>query len=563
MDNVVINQFERALSSDINNLQKMSARMLADLGRWLGARRRTPVFALEAVTPDVGWSPDVWFLGMALERVNSTTYMVNAGVLAVESPGNITIGALDSNLVIAFQRAAVNRTMPLANPTRVVGEYYLVSARPVAIVTLNTVVEVFDVPTQTFVPQAKDKRVEYQVEYREDVGPQIPSLPQYGAFPALSAAPASSGWRPLGYLKVVPNTADPTHGQVTDLRRDLRDTLRSAPLDPVGNTEAPVFPAEVLVRRLESTGNPSDSANYQSGFQGFFRAMLQGKEYSLACPAGTVPSWFAFNELDTLVNGKITHFYLCPLRSGETAVVPSVSDTGVNGYALQRGVVAVCQDACPPNRFGTNSAEIKLPSSGAAGLWTAFDNIRVGEAVYICSSQNVSAITNVVPFAMAGGRHVYGFNLAAANDMSGPIVVIGQPITANAVAVHSLDLTNYVPRNARWVELGIEVVCAGSVGLTHLNVMIGKEDSKIGGAVALTPEKVLDTVTMNPGGPSGSSWFAKARVPLFTPLPNDPLDASVDAFLRLAIAFASTTLTGSTFGSQIANVYILGWDVGQ
>jgi len=73
MDNVVINQFERALSSDINNLQKMSARMLADLGRWLGARRRTPVFALEAVTPDVGWSPDVWFLGMALERVNSTT----------------------------------------------------------------------------------------------------------------------------------------------------------------------------------------------------------------------------------------------------------------------------------------------------------------------------------------------------------------------------------------------------------------------------------------------------------------------------------------------------------
>ncbi|CAB4155056.1 hypothetical protein UFOVP650_70 [uncultured Caudovirales phage] len=559
MDRVVINQLERAASADINNLQHMGARQLTDVLRFLGAARRYPA---AVASGDVSQQPQTWFMGVTVEKSSATFYIVNAGMMSSISTPNLTLDPLEGNAPIGFLRTSVVRPMPVANAARTSGEFYLISARIVSVVTLNTVVEVFDVPSQTFVPTAKDKRIEYQLEFREDVGPQVPSIATQGAYPAFSVVPSGAGWEPVAFIKVYPNTANVEHGEVTDVRRDLRDLLRGAPLDPLLTADI-AFAPEVRVRQLESTGSPSDPT-WERAFRGQFRGSIRGNEYSIGIRYGEIlPLTRVYdNELETHAAGNLNHYYLVPMRKGSTARVPSFSYLTVAAAspAANRGILVKCQLQCPPTREGRNSAAIRLPRSGGLGLFVDYDDVAVGEACYVCSAQSHGDAADVIPFAMTQGRLVYPLNATPGSGYSAPRVL--DVALADGTNVWNVNLMNYVPRNARWVELGIRLAPGNTaVGAARCEVKIAKEDAKHGtpGTSSLTNDLVLDSISIGTGHPS-TEWWGKMRVPLLSPTLDDAIAFS-PGYFSLAIEFEYQTLSGSTFGSCQGQVFVTGWEI--
>jgi hypothetical protein len=501
-------------------------------------------------------------MGLTVEKSSASFYTINAGMMSSIATPNLTLDPLEGNTPVGFLRSAVIRPMPVANAARTSGEFYLISARIVSVVTLNTVVEVFDVPSQTFVPTAKDKRIEYQIEFREDVGPQVPSIATLGAYPAFSVVPPGAGWEPVAFVKVYPNTANAEHGEVTDLRRDLRDLLRGAPLDPVLTADI-AFGPEVRVRQLESTGSPSD-ATWKRAFRGQFRGSIRGNEYSISVRYGEVlPQTRVFdNELDTHTAGALNHYYLVPLRNGSTARVPSFSYLTIAAASLaaNRGILVKCQAQCPPTREGRNSATIRLPRTGGLGLFTDYDDVAIGEACYVCSAQSHGDAGDVIPFSMTEGRLVYPLNATPGSGLSAPRV-LDQPL-ADGTNVWRLNLTNYVPRNARWVELGIRLAPGGTaVGAARCEIKVAKEDAKWGtpGTSSLTNDLVLDSISIGTGHPN-TEWWGKLRVPLLSPTLDDAIAFS-PGYFDLAIEFEYQTLSGSTFGSCQGQVFVTGWEV--
>lgn len=563
-DSIVINQFERAMSDDINNLQRLGTRQVAELLRWLGHQHRVPAGGPTGYGSSYPQgAPTTWALGLVCTAPGGAFYSVSAGMLLSSAPANLSGGwdsDLDSFSVVGLQRTSAVRPMPVANPTRTGGEFYLISARVVTEVTLNTVVEIFDVPTQAFIPQAKDKRVEYRLEYREDAGPQIPSLPALGAFPVLDAFPANQGWEPIAVIRVFPDTGVDDHGQIFDVRNDLLDFIRSAPWDPVASYVAQWFPAEVQMRRLESVAHPSND-NISQGIRGFFRGTIQGKEYSYALPFGQVSTWLFRNDLDTFVDGSMTHFYLVPYKTGSQMRAVTYTGRDASGNrSFFRGFLVACQAACPPTRDGKNSAAIRLPRTGAVGYFTALPDIGAGEAVLVCSAQaKVDAQLSCRPFVMSGGRLVYSLNSNL--DAGGPRVV--NATLAEGSTVHALTLGPVVPPNARWVELGVRIANGvGSAGPARCDVKVAKEDAKVGGTAALAAALVLDSESVDCGH-ANAEWWGKLRVPLHTPNPGDGAGFGTLGYFDLAVEFNYQVLSGGTFGSATGSVYVIGWDLGQ
>jgi hypothetical protein len=563
MDQVVLNELERAASADVNNLQHLGSRLLTDSLRWLGSQRRYP-----AVTPasgaDTAQSPQTWCLGLTVEVVG-TNYMVNPGMLSSVFPDNLTLDSLEGQQPIGFLRAAVVRPLPSCNPARTQGEYYLISARIVR-TTTSQVVEVFDVPTQTFVPQNRPKRAEFTVEFREDAGPQVPGQPTYGAWPALNAYPSNAGWTPIAIVRVFTSSANADYGQVYDVRRDLRDELRAAPWDPFPySADTPLAPPEVRIRACEATASPSDNS-WGRFLWGHFRASLRGGDYSAAVPQGfVIPQTYVFaNELETLTPGALTHFYLVPLRIGSTYRVPSYGMKGTNGLTgsiAMRGVIVACQSGAAPTRQGVNGGAIRLPRTTGLALFPDYDDVQIGEAVWVYSAQSTSgSATDAVPWTMAGNRFMYALNASASDQRSAPRVV--NVALASGSTVWACDLTAYVPQNARWVELAVRLAPGNTAsGPARCEVKIAKEDAKIGtpGTSALDTKLVLDSISIGTGHPN-TEWWGKLRVPLFSLSDDDPI-AKVPGYFGLAIEFEYEALSGSTFGSCQAAVYVAGWEV--
>lgn len=560
-DNLIFNQFERASSADMNNVQRMLRRPQLEFLRWFGGDRPYPA-ALPGPGSNTAITATRWHVGLTVETTGATSYVVNAGVMVTNSAPNLSFDALDSSQVMAALRSGVTRTIPTANPAHVAGEYWLVSARIVSVVTLNTVVEIFDVPTQTFVPTAKNKRVEYQIEFREDVGNEIPSSPTGGALPSLNAAPTNQGWDPIAVIRVFPNTGTAGHGDVIDVRRDLRDTIRCAPWDPIPFDQQSMQP-EVLIRSLESTGHPTNVAGLYSGFHGQFRATYQGKEYSYSARGGDVADGLhTGNALETLNPGALTHVYLVPYKTGNASRIPSYGRATTNDYAKLRGFLVIAQTACPPTREGKNSAAISL----ANGIYSDVANVAAGEAVYVCSAQTRSGsapsgatgVWQFIPFTMAGNRHVYPINSSPGSETSAPRAL--NATLADGSTVHALALANYVPRCARFVELAVRVTNGNTaVGPHRCEVRIAKEDAKIGGTSALLGSGVLDAITIGTGY-ANTEWWGRMRVPLFTPQDGESLGGELGYF-SLAVEFEYQTLSGSTFGSAQGEVYVAGWEL--
>lgn len=564
-EGVVINMFERAASSDINTLQEMGARQLGELLKWLGSEHTIPADN-HLGTSNVRERPEPWFAGLVVERLGSTSYRIGPGLLGIQNPANLTQGGLDSTFRIGHQRSSLTRDYPTANPARVGGEFHLLSVRIIREVTLNLAVEIFDVPTQTFIPVANDKQTEMNLEFRTDAGPQIPSLAAFGAWPALDEAPSGQGWEPLAILKVFPDTSQDDHGQVIDLRRDLRDVLGAAMSDSVPSSDVCALPPVVLQRRLESTGSGSDTGGHQFGVKGLFQATLQGQRFALSQPLTDSPVSYVGNTLDSLTDDKLSHIYLVPLVQGGRKLVPSYvqATAGGSGYALQRGVLVHCQDACPPTRDGKNSAAIRLPSSGAGGVFVGYDDIPAGEAVHVASAQSRTGGAGWLrPFALAGGVHRYPLNvLGETNFMSGPRVV-NQPAIASGVNVFAMDLRSYVPRNARTVTIAV-VLTPGptAAGASRCLVRVGKEGDKVPGTAAFLAERVLATTAI-PAGYANTQWWGELTFPVHTPNPANPEDTDSDAGLNLGLELDYQVLSGSTFGSCGAVAFVVGWDLGQ
>lgn len=563
MDKVIINPLERATSNDINDLQALQARSLADVLRWLGAERAYPS---DAQTGGVGvtYSPETWVLGLEVVTIGNN-YTVQRGVLGSAVPNNITLGALDSRTALGHVRDPISRSIPTANPTRTNGEWYLISARIAEVVTLNTLVEIFDIPTQTFIPVAKDKRVEFEVEFTETAGPAVPGQVTAGGFPALYAASENNGWTPLAAVKSYPNTANAEHGLLVDLRRDLRDVIRSAPRDPLQATRIEKMPPEILIRTLEG-GKAPGAAGISTGFRGFFRATYQGYEYSFARPfywtaqQTNLRVWS--NELETINPNTLTHVYLVPYKSGVRRRVPSfaqqASGSTPNSQELLRGFLVMCQTACPPTRDGKNSANIRLPSTGAAGYFADLTDVEEYEAVHVFSAQLISA-GQFLPFTITGNKLTYTGNGDTGDTNTGPVALLNEAMTGDGTKVVALPLANAIPPNARAVDLAIRITQGNTAtGLQQFTIRAAKEDAKIGGTAALTSSLVLGATTIL-GCFANGTWWGTLRLPIHTPHMGDTIPEN--GYLSLAVELTNRTQSGETFGSANASIFVTGYDL--
>ena len=144
-DREVFNSLERALSGDMNDLQSLATRQLADVVQFLMAKRNTLLTGGAVDT-----QPRSVTGGLSIRSVGGGTQIeLQVGFLGQFSTTWPAVpAALESAMRLGYNRSPLTLTLP-GTPNQAV----LLEAQVVDVVTLNTVRDVLDVPTQTFIPK--------------------------------------------------------------------------------------------------------------------------------------------------------------------------------------------------------------------------------------------------------------------------------------------------------------------------------------------------------------------------------------------------------------------------
>lgn len=360
-DREVFNSLERALSGDINDLQSLATRQLADVVQFLMAKRNTLLTGGAVDT-----QPRSATGGLSIRSVGGGTQIeLQVGFLGQFSTTWPAVpGALESAMRLGYNRSALTVNLP-GTPNQTV----LLEARVVDVVTLNTVRDVFDVPTQTFNPAAIDKRVERQIQ-TQFVEAATPLLPGFSGNP----------WVPLWIFDTDGSgeTDLVSSGTIYDFRPDMQDILGGG--DQVRGTYNPTQDEGVVVQAALNTSRPGTNGDTATGLAtlgGNFAGRIGDVEFRFrAQSAGFIPfSAAGF----TLANNTIAHVYLLPLVASSIETAPwSQPAAGVG--ALRKGVLHLSN--VQPSRGGrVNSAAI-TPNAAA---FANFDAVPAGRAMYVGS----------------------------------------------------------------------------------------------------------------------------------------------------------------------------------
>ncbi len=520
-DAVVINPLERALSEDINNLQAMGTRQLADfqltaLGRRLVSQTGAGVDFISRSGTN----------GLTIRATGGgTTVEVSTGIL---SQFSVTWPAapapLESAMRLGYQRAAV--TVPVPNTPSV---FQILETRVVDVVTVNAVVDVFDVPTQTFIPTAQDKRIERQLEYQVIDGTGT-------AFPAFTGDP----WVPIwgwsttaGGLLVLPSVVD------LDLRPDMQDILGNADqIRGVLNLDAP---EGVIESYAMSTARPAADGDAGIGrpINGDFAGYIGDFSFRLRIKVagGTPPilqSGFA------PAPGALIHYYMVAMNANAVSVAPWV--TGAGAQTISKGVLVAC--AVQPVRAGkVNSAAFVLD---AGSTMQNFAAIGAGRALHVGTA--VAGVGGGLRYMSqsSGGRALMAQDLISGGQPL-RVLFVNQVIAINSQTNFELDFRGVIPDNARLVRLFIKLTNTGAGVLSaRFKPLQGNDGvAPLGGNADYIEYGVSLT-----GDPGSFIQDSAIELPVFFEGVADNEDK------RWALNVAA----GATAGTITAQVDVIGWE---
>lgn len=481
-DREVFNSLERALSGDINDLQSMATRQLADVVQFLMAKRNTLLTGGAVDT-----QPRSVTGGLSIRSVGGGTQIeLQVGFLGQFSTTWPAVpGPLESAMRLGYNRSALTLTLP-GTPTQAV----LLEARVVDVVTLNTFRDVFDVPTQTFIPTAIDKRVERQIQ-TQFVEAAFPLLPGFSGNP----------WVPLFVFNTdgAGQTDLITTGTNYDFRPDMQDILGGA--DQIRGTYSPIQDEGVVSQAALNTSRPGANGDTATGLAtvgGNFAGRIGDMEFRFRDQAASVLPFSAAGFV--LANDTLAHVYLLPLVASGIETAPW--NTSAGGIASLRKGVLHLSSVQPANGGRVNSATI-TPNAAA---FANFDAVPAGRAMYVGSVYGGTAAGLRYSTQSGAGRAL----LAAANAGNPLFEVVSLSLSPGAGnLVVAIDLRGVIPDAARTAIVVVNVTW-GSVPGDVLEASVQAGPVTTGSPGHLATMKILA-----PGGGSASGTMVVDMPVLF------------------------------------------------
>lgn len=427
-DRINIPTLERAASNDINDLQSMQSRVLADWLLELSAARTVEFFG--GATDQF---PQSVTMGLAC-RGAGATITVQPGVLGQASLTWPAVpGALESLFRIGISRADVPVPVPA-----VPSIFMILEARVVDVVTSTQVRDVFDVPSQTFLPAAVTKRVERRIEFQIIQG-DANSLPAFTGDP----------WVPilgfftdaLGLVPTLPSAVS------WDMRNDLKDVLGDDQV--VTGALASLPDAQVSCNAAHTLAPGSDLDNRIGGnFNGrigWMRAWLRAEGGVIVQDDTSIVSAAA---------DRFEHLYLAPLIANGVTVMPVGSGTAF--FEAVKGILWATETQ--PHASGRDNSAAITPIPGS--VYANFDPVPAHRAVHVMSLYRTDALHYRWTTQSSGGEvktqtPVGSALLSVALRASAPLA---------APAVLTVDLRGKIPANARMVTLAITINTDGTAG---------------------------------------------------------------------------------------------------
>lgn len=416
-DRVVAHTLEQATSTDFNSAQSMQARRLDELV--VRSLAEHPVQVRYNDSFGVGQaadSPKSVVVGLnLLYSGNDETLTITPGSLTQYSPSWLAAASPAASAVTGYQRNSVVfsyvSTAGLGLAADATDAFHLLCARIVDVTSSVQTVNIFDVPSQTFVPTALPKWVETRIEYKWVLGGALDS--NTTVLPALDAG--GEGWEPIAYVSFVYPGGTANNVKIIDVARritGLTNDLLSPLLD--GNpTNAYSVPAsaEVSIQSNQLPGSLGTALT--AGISGSVRGFVKGEKVFFA----SAPELRCFGRIDATGGeswaiGDLVNFYLCPLTSATLDRWPTLTKASVISGSqydarVQRGLL-VASKARPSHRK-TNLDVISLHElSGVRGRFTNTANILGDSALYIGSGhQLTTTVGQIYPMVSNGSTTLY------------------------------------------------------------------------------------------------------------------------------------------------------------
>jgi hypothetical protein len=451
MDQAIINNLERAIVTDPQRMQDLGVRGLAELTRWLTARRVNDVAGsagTAGTATGITEVPDSVCAGLGLTIAGGGTQVaLNPGWLAQYSATYPdTTPAYQSSERLGLNMTTANWTITGAVANAVV----LVEARVVDNVTLQSTVDVFDPVTQTFSPQLLDKVEERQIELNFVVG-------SLGTFPVWSGGT----WVPL-WMILLDASALWQGSVVYDLRRLPEDVI---PQVITQSSTAVLSPAHAVIESQQLRTAYSPGSTPTAAIAGRVRARCRDMvlEYSSVGQGGFADG--AAPGIDpglTPVAGTLENLYLCSITANGLTRAPRLSNLatqGPNAGVLVRSNAAVARDGV------TNGAAVGLPGTLSG---------------YTCPAGTAVAVGAVSPATGAPTTRLTWFN----QDSAGNCVVqmAAAPYDLGLITASALPVAAYtsvgtvvpsVPTQARTIKLWVQIQIAGGLASVSLHPTSG------------------------------------------------------------------------------------------
>lgn len=406
-DNLLMNNLERALSGDVNDLQSLQARVLAEFSRYTFSRRAQGLLFSDS-TRQIA-------MGLGVSAAGSNV-VVSEGVLFQQSATLPPApGALDSN----YRLARLDSAATIVGPVPGVNSWYLLEAQMVQQVASSSVRDIYNPATQTFVPTLVDKILVNSIQFQLTAGgADIPF-------------PSGGNWVPLAAVEWPAGGGAPL--QIYDLRT----------LPDVNEGGFPINPEvdQQLVVTNSLPDAPSNNIAVSARASNFLGKL--GGTSSVPFDATSA----AVVEPGTVFSAD-TWYYLYLSAWSPSAIKPQGGQLPAFAFS---GVLVL--SATPPFLGATNpSAFVQLPapfslmSAGTAAVCVGAVRRNSANTGWICSEE--SDRQGVVTSGIAAGAIVTDFDTQ-----------LGVPSFSRAI-----DFSTTIPRHARTAIVELQFQTNNIVG---------------------------------------------------------------------------------------------------
>jgi hypothetical protein len=484
-DRIIAHTLEQATSSDFNAAQAIQSRRLDDVVAALFAPQPVPIGeGNSAFIPPSDIVPGAVITGLQVFGIGQAT-RIGAGTLTQIGASWLSTPDPTSNIATGMLRAPILMpyvsTAGLGLSVDATDAYHLLCARLIEVVTLTTSVNVFDVPSQSFVATSLTKRVELRPEFKWVLGAPLNS--NATVWPALDAGGA--GWEPLAYVNFVyPGGTANTSNVVDVARRSAGLSLGWQNPGDRGQESRWALPSTLLARLGSGRSPDCGAGNAIAGvYSGAATGEINGERALLASsPDHRATALIDAEDGSAPTNMQLVHYYLCPLESTDRRRWPLKSrfDAEVETYSsVARGLLV--GSIVQPTRRKTNSASITLyEAPGTRGKWAYQSAIPAGAAQYLGSgySYGSSRFGAIYPIVQTSGGEAL-CSLGEQYYFAGnwtyrwhcpEVLAIPEGIVTSLNRAYRLDLRAFVPRVASTVLLHVQLLGSSDYALHHYEI---------------------------------------------------------------------------------------------